>query len=256
MDILGILNVTPDSFSDGGNWDSAERALARGRQLIADGATIVDVGGESTRPGASSIGAYEEWSRIQPVVEGLVSDDITVSVDTYHAATAERAIAAGAAIINDVTGGRIEPDIHHVVAGSDAHYVLQHSRGGPATTVETAVYHDIIADIADEMTAMIDVATAAGIDPARLILDPGLGFSKVGNQDWDVLKRFDELTDRLPGRWLIGHSRKRFLATAGLDRDHSTAIVSALLYGRAWGVRVHEPAMTAAALDIAGRIHD
>lgn len=255
MEIIGILNVTPDSFSDGGKWDTADRALARGRQLIADGAMIVDVGGESTRPGAESIGADAEWARIEPVLAGLVSDGITVSVDTYHARTAARAIAAGAAIINDVTGGRIEPDIHRVVADSGADYVLQHSRGGAVTTNETAVYDDIIADIADEMTVAIERATAAGIDPARLILDPGLGFSKVGDQDWEVLGRLDELTERLPGRWLIGHSRKRFLAAVDADRDQSTATVSALLHGRVWGVRVHEARMTAAALEIARRIH-
>lgn len=255
MEILGILNVTPDSFSDGGRWNTAERAIEHARSLIADGATIIDVGGESTRPGAAPLGFDEEWSRIGPVITGLVAEGISVSVDTYHAQTAKHAIAAGASIINDVTGGRVEPEIHAVVADSDALYVLQHSRGGAATTDETAVYDDIITDVGREMSAAIDKATAAGIDQSRLILDPGLGFSKVGDQDWEVLRRFDELVDLLPGRWLIGHSRKRFLGAVDGDRDTATAIVSALLYGRAWGVRVHNAGATAAAAALARRIH-
>lgn len=255
MEILGILNVTPDSFSDGGRWATAENALSRARQLIDDGATIIDIGGESTRPGAAAITSDEEWDRISPVITELVADGVTVSVDTYHAKTARRAIAAGASIINDVTGGRVEPEIHSVVAESDAHYVLQHSRGGAATTDDTADYGDIIADIAGEMLTAIAHAEAAGIDRSRLILDPGLGFSKAGEQNWEVLARLDELMERLPGRWLIGHSRKRFLSTADADRDYATGIVSALMFGRIWGVRVHDARATGAALTIAGRIH-
>lgn len=255
MQILGILNVTPDSFSDGGRWPTAETALARGQQLIEEGATMVDVGGESTRPGASALTSEEEWARIGPVISGLVETGIAVSVDTYHAETARRAIGAGAVIINDVTGGRIEPDIHHVVADSDAHYILQHSRGGPATTNSTAVYSDIITDVADEMMVAIEKAASAGIDRDRLILDPGLGFSKVGDQNWEVLRRFDELAGMLPGRWLIGHSRKRFLSDVRADRDEATATISALLDRRVWGVRVHDAGRTAAALAIARRMH-
>ena len=255
MEILGILNVTPDSFSDGGQWHSAEDAIARAGQLIEDGATIIDVGGESTRPGATPITSDEEWARISPVIAALVAEGIAVSVDTYHAKTARRAISAGASIINDVTGGRVEPEIYDVLAAADADYVLQHSRGGSVTTDETAVYGDIIDDIAREMSESIAKAEAAGIARSRLILDPGLGFSKVGDQDWQVLRRLDELMDRLPGRWLIGHSRKRFLAAAGEDRDAATATISALLSGRVWGVRVHDVKTTASALTIAGRIH-
>lgn len=255
MEILGILNVTPDSFSDGGQWHSAEDAIARAGQLIKDGATIIDVGGESTRPGATPITPDEEWERISPVIAALVAEGIAVSVDTYHAKTARRAISAGASIINDVTGGRVEPEIYDVLAAADADYVLQHSRGGSVTTDETAVYGDIIDDIAREMSESIAKAEAAGIARSRLILDPGLGFSKVGDQDWQVLRRLDELMDRLPGRWLIGHSRKRFLAAAGEDRDAATATISALFSGRVWGVRVHDVKTTASALTIAGRIH-
>lgn len=255
MEILGILNVTPDSFSDGGQWHAAEDSIVRARQLIKDGATMIDVGGESTRPGATPITSDEEWERISPVIAALVAEDIPVSVDTYHAQTARRAIAAGASIINDVTGGRVEPEIYEVLAAADADYVLQHSRGGSVTTDEAAVYGDIIDDIAREMSESIVKAEAAGIARSRLILDPGLGFSKVGDQDWQVLRRLDELMDRLPGRWLIGHSRKRFLAAAGDDRDAATATISALLSGRIWGVRVHDAKTTASALTIAGRIH-
>lgn len=255
MEILGIVNVTPDSFSDGGRWQSAENAVARALKLVADGATIIDVGGESTRPGATPVSADEEWIRIAPVIKTLVGDAITVSVDTYHAETARRAISAGAAIINDVTGGRLEPDILSVVADSTADYVLQHSRGGAATTSETAVYDDIIADVAGELTTAIDRAENAGLPRSRLILDPGLGFSKMGEQNWEVLRRLDELTEAVPARWLIGHSRKRFLSGAGDDRDATTAVISALLHGRVWGVRVHDAKSVASALSIAGRIH-
>lgn len=255
MEILGILNVTPDSFSDGGRWASAEEALARGKQLAVDGATIIDVGGESTRPGATPITSDEEWDRIGPVVEGLIADGLTVSVDTYHAETARRAIAAGVPIINDVTGGRIEPEIHTVVAGSEAQYVLQHSRGGAVTTNDTAVYDSIIDDVAREMSVAIEKAVATGIDESRLILDPGLGFSKVGEQDWDVLAGLDRLMAMLPGRWLIGHSRKRFLSSVSDDRDFATALVTSHLVGRVWGVRVHDAKSNAAALTVARRFH-
>ena len=169
MEILGILNVTPDSFSDGGQWHSAEDAIARAGQLIEDGATIIDVGGESTRPGATPITSDEEWARISPVIAALVAEGIAVSVDTYHAKTARRAISAGASIINDVTGGRVEPAIYDVLAAADADYVLQHSRGGSVTTDEAAVYTDIIDDIAREMSESIAKAEAAGIDRKSVV---------------------------------------------------------------------------------------
>ena len=256
MEIVGILNATPDSFSDGGRWPTSDAAIARARDLVAQGASIIDVGGESTRPGAVPLSPADEWARIETIVETLVSDGITMSVDTYHAETARRAIAAGAAIINDVTGGRIEPDILSVVADSDAHYVLQHSRGGAASTDAAAVYGDIIVDVAGEIAEALQRAESAGIPRSRIIVDPGLGFSKIGDQNWEILRRLDELTAALPGRWLIGHSRKRFLTDAGEDRDASTAVISALLRGRVWGVRVHDVQSTARALAIAGRIHD
>lgn len=255
MEILGILNVTPDSFSDGGKWDSEQAALGRGLELVEDGATIVDIGGESTRPGATPISSEEEWSRIGSVITNLLERDMQVSVDTYHAETARRAIDAGVPIINDVTGGRVEPEIHDVVADSDALYVLQHSRGGAVTTNDTAQYDSIIDDIAAEMSVAIEKAVAKGITQDRIILDPGLGFSKVGDQDWEVLRGLDRLMGLLPGRWLIGHSRKRFLASVSDDRDLATALVTSQLVGRVWGVRVHDAKSSAAATRIVRKIH-
>lgn len=255
MEILGILNVTPDSFSDGGRWTGEQEALARGTQLVADGATIVDVGGESTRPGATPITSQEEWGRIGGVIDGLLERGIRVSVDTYHADTARLAIAAGVPIINDVTGGRVEPDIHRIVADSGAHYVLQHSRGGAVTTNDSAQYDSIIDDIARELTVAVENAVKAGIDEDRIILDPGLGFSKVGEQDWEVLAGLDRLMGLMPGRWLIGHSRKRFLKALTDDTDLATALVTAQLHERVWGVRVHDAKSSALAIQIARRIH-
>lgn len=248
MEVMGICNVTPDSFSDGGVHADHASAIAHARDMVTKGATIIDIGGESTRPGATPVEPAEEWQRIAPVVSALVADGAKVSVDTYHAGTAARAIEAGAHIINDVTGGRIDPDIFTVVADSPADYVLQHSRGGAATTNDTAVYEDIAADIVRELSERLEIAVEAGIDRERIILDPGLGFSKVGDQDWQVLARLEDITGALPGRWLVGHSRKRFLPQ---PKDAATAAVSALLAGRVWGVRVHDVAGTVAGLHAA-----
>ncbi|MDO5722780.1 MAG: dihydropteroate synthase [Flaviflexus sp.] len=254
MEIMGVLNCTPDSFSDGGRWASREEAVARGRLMVRQGATIVDIGGESTRPGAEPVDPEVEWERIGEVLTTLAGDRVRCSVDTYHAATAARAIEAGADIINDVTGGRVDPEILEVVASSHATYILQHSRGGAASADSAARYEDIIDDIVRELDESIERATGAGIDPTRIILDPGLGFSKVGDQDWEVLRRFDELTRRLDFRWLIGASRKRFLTKVGQtegEKDLATAAITALLVGRAWGVRVHDAASSALAAKVA-----
>ena len=248
---MGILNVTPDSFSDGGSFCDPGAALAHADHLIATGATIIDVGGESTRPGATPVDPDTEWARISPVITGLVDrGGVTISVDTYHAETARRAADAGAHIINDVTGGRVDPDMLSVVAKTGLDYVLQHSRGPASSTNEQARYTDIAREVRRELADQLARATGAGICRDRIILDPGLGFSKVGTQDWEVLAQLEQIAS-LGGRFLVGHSRKRFLPA---DKDVATAIVSALLAGSVWAVRVHNVELTALAISIAERM--
>lgn len=253
MEIMGILNVTPDSFSDGGEFSTPHDAITHAHTLIAAGATIIDIGGESTRPGATAITADEEWQRIAPVVTALVSEsEARISVDTYHAQTARRAIDAGADIINDVTGGRVDADMFSVIADSNVDYVLQHSRGGAATTNNTAVYDDVVADVMSELDERLAQAEAAGIDTERIIIDPGLGFSKVGDHDWQIITHIDTFTSHFANRVLVGHSRKRFLGKS----DLATALVSAHLRDKVWGIRVHDVAGSAEALHVADRLHN
>lgn len=245
MEIMGIVNVTPDSFSDGGRWASADAAIAHGLELIEQGATIVDVGGESTRPGAEILGADTEWERIEPVVTELAKH-ATVSVDTYHADTARRAASAGAHIINDVTGGNGDPDMLATVAKLDGQYILQHGRGNAQTMNAQATYEgDLVWAVRRELLESRDRAVAAGIAPERIILDPGLGFAKLGDQDWEILARIDEFLD-LGHPVLVGHSRKRFLGAtvpgehAPQERDSATGVVSAYLATTGvWATRVH-----------------
>ena len=256
MELMGILNVTPDSFSDGGRWASVETAIEHGRQLIRDGATILDIGGASTRPGATILSGEEEWERISDVVATL-SKEVTVSVDTYHASTAAACIAAGAHIINDVTGGQGDPDMFATVAGLDCDYILQHGRGNPQTMNALAKYDgDVALVVRDELATSRDRAIAAGIAPERIILDPGLGFAKVGDHDWQVLANLDPILN-LGHRVLIGQSRKRFLAQTVpdgapvLDRDVPTAVLSGLMWDKdVWAVRIHNVAASAAAVAV------
>ncbi|HHW83291.1 MAG TPA: dihydropteroate synthase, partial [Actinomycetales bacterium] len=246
---MGVLNVTPDSFSDGGVWAGTEGALARGLALVADGADLVDVGGESTRPGATRIGATEEQERILPVIGELAGRGVVVSVDTLHAATARAAVAAGAAILNDVSGGTSDPEMLPAAAELGVPIILQHSRGEPATMVDLATYgEDLVGEVIAELVERVDDAVAAGVREEAIILDPGLGFAKEGGQNWQVLAALNRFT-ALGFPVLVGASRKRFLkevVPGGLDgdpleRDHATAAVSALAAAAgAWGVRVHE----------------
>lgn len=251
MQIMGILNVTPNSFSDGGRFLDPDTAIKHGRSLIADGANVIDIGGESTRPGAKPVPAEREWERIAAVVAAL-SQETTVSVDTYHAYTARKSVEAGAHIVNDVTGGQGDPEMFATVAELDCDYVLQHGRGNAQSMNDLAVYDDVVQTVRDELLASRDRAVAAGISSERIILDPGLGFAKVGDQDWQLLRGLNVFL-REGHRVLIGQSRKRFLGPVTVDdeRDVATAVISGLLGGTdVWAVRVHNVAATKTALNV------
>ena len=308
---MGILNVTPDSFSDGGRHFATDAAIAHGRALHAAGAQLVDVGGESTRPGAarvdpteeqervlpviaalaadgiaisidtmnaSTAGAArvdpaEEQKRVLPVVAALAADGIAISVDTMNASTAGAAVAAGARIVNDVSGGLADPDMLATVAASGADVVLQHWRGHSTDMYARAQYDDVVREVVGELVARREAAAAAGISPDRVILDPGIGFGKRGEQNWEVLRELDRIVG-IGSRVLVGTSRKRFLtetlaaadadAAAGDDgasetidesrTDLATSVTSVLAArAGAWAVRVHDVAATRDALAVWSR---
>lgn len=248
--ILGILNVTPDSFSDGGQFDDVDAAIARGRELRDAGADLVDVGGESTRPGAERIPAEQEQERVLPVIRGLVAEGVEVSVDTMNASTALAAAEAGASVINDVSGGLVDPDMYRVIADTKLTYVAMHSRGPSG---EAAVYEDVVAEVRADLKARLAEMVVVGVDLNRVILDPGLGFAKDAEHNWQLLAHLDDLAT-LGHPILVGASRKRFLSPWGAEaaeRDEATAIISALAaQAGAWGVRVHDVATTRRALDV------
>ena len=237
--IMGIVNVTPDSFSDGGRWFGRHAALAQAHRLVAQGAAIIDLGGESTRPGAARVDEAEEIRRVVPVVETLAGEGIRVSVDTMRAGTAVASIEAGAAIINDVSGGKADPRMLPLVAAAGVDYVLMHWRGHSERMQSLADYDDVVGEVIAEMLAQRDVAVAAGIDADRIVLDPGLGFSKTAAHNWALLRSLDRF-QALGHRVLVGASRKRFLDGAS-DRDIATAAVSAWsAIHDVWAVRTHE----------------
>ena len=256
--VMGVVNVTPDSFSDGGRWFDADAAIAHGLDLVADGADVLDVGGESTRPGAARVEPEEELRRVVPVVRELAGRGIRVSVDTMRAATAAASVEAGAEIINDVSAGLADAAMAPIVAETGVHYVAMHWRGHSDRMDALAEYRDVATEVRDELAARVDALVAAGVAPERLILDPGLGFAKRGAQNWELLGRLDVLGELgLP--ILVGASRKRFLGALLPDdadveeRDLPTAVVSALsAQAGAWGVRVHDVRGTRRALDVLG----
>lgn len=248
--VLGVVNVTPDSFSDGGQWFSTDAAVAHGRQLVADGAAIVDVGGESTRPGAHRVDADTECSRAVPVIRALAAEGVICSVDTTRATVAAAALEAGALIVNDVSGGMADPEMAHVVADAQVPWILMHWRGPSDVMAQLAHYHDVVRDVRDELSARVDAALAAGVHHDSLIVDPGLGFAKNADHNWAILRHLDVLV-ALGMPVLIGASRKRFLgellvACDGAPRpadgrETATAAVSILAAQAAvWAVRVHD----------------
>jgi dihydropteroate synthase len=240
MKIMGILNVTPDSFADGGKHDTYEKAVARGLEMIAEGVDIIDIGGESTRPGAERVSAQEEQQRVIPVIEKLAQTGIPISIDTMRAQTAELAITAGASIVNDVSGGLADDLMHESVAEMGCPYILMHWRGHSKDMNSQAIYSDVVKDVIAEINTQIEAALRSGIAKNNLIIDPGLGFAKDVAQNWEILNRIDEITD-LAFPVLIGGSRKRFLGGQSPDeREAATiALTESLLAKKIWAVRVH-----------------
>ncbi|HYJ70624.1 MAG TPA: dihydropteroate synthase [Nocardioidaceae bacterium] len=264
--VMGVLNVTPDSFSDGGEWLAAGAAIEHGRQMAADGADLVDVGGESTRPGAQRASVDEELSRIIPVVRQLTADGIVVSIDTMRAEVAEQAVDAGARVINDVSGGRADPGMFAVVANANVPYVLMHWRRHSDAMDDEAHYDDVVAEVIAELRPQVEAALAAGISPEQLVIDPGLGFSKQPEHNWALLRRLDELL-ALGHPVLIGASRKRFIGSLlavdpdqprpAAERDDATTAITALVAAAgAWCVRVHEVRPNADAVRVVQRWSD
>ena len=251
--LMGVVNVTPDSFSDGGRWETTEAAVAHGTRLVAEGADILDIGGESTRPGATRPLVAEELDRVVPVISALAGHGAQVSVDTMRAEVAEAALRAGASIVNDVSGGLADPRILDVVAASGATYVCMHWRGHSDHMQQLASYDGpggVVAAVRDELCQRVDTALAAGIERERIVLDPGLGFAKKAAHNWALMAGLDALTDLgLP--LLVGPSRKSFLGTLLADsdgtprpvddREAATLALTVLLAQRGvWGVRVHD----------------
>ncbi|WP_437582778.1 dihydropteroate synthase [Paramicrobacterium sp. CJ85] len=254
--IMGVVNVTPDSFSDGGRFFSHDDAIAHARQLHDEGADLIDVGGESTRPGAVLVDPDEEQRRVIPVIEQLARDGIRVSVDTMHASTAAAAVAVGAEIINDVSGGLVDPDMPRVAAESGRDFVAMHWRGYLTDPHERVHYDDVLHDVHRELSGRLESLMDAGIAPERLIVDPGLGFSKNPEHNWAILAHLGRF-QQLAGRTLIGASRKRFLSTVSpvgaqpADRDPATAAISMLCaQADIWAVRVHNVAGTRTAFNV------
>lgn len=237
---MGILNVTPDSFADGGRHDTYEKAVARGIEMIAEGVDIIDIGGESTRPGADRVSAKEEQARVLPVIEKLSQTGIPISIDTMRAETAVLAFEAGASIVNDVSGGIADDLMHESVAEMGCPYILMHWRGHSKDMNSRAIYKDVVKEVISEMHSQIDLALKAGIARNNLIIDPGLGFAKEAEHNWKILDRIGEITD-LNYPVLIGGSRKRFLGGSSPDeREEATiALTKSLLDKNIWGVRVH-----------------
>ncbi len=263
---MGVVNVTPDSFSDGGRWFDTTAAVKHGLDLVSEGADLVDVGGESTRPGATRVDEAEELRRVIPVVRGLASEGVTVSVDTMRATVAEQALAAGAALVNDVSGGLADPAMIPIVAAADAPFVVMHWRGFLQGGSVRGVYEDVVTEVFDELHARVEAVLEGGVAPDRIVVDPGLGFSKEAEHDLALLAHLDRL-HRLGHPLLVAASRKRFLGRVlagpegapppARERDAATAAVSALAaQAGAWAVRVHEVRATADAVRVARAIEE
>jgi dihydropteroate synthase len=253
---MGILNVTPDSFSDGGRWNSLDDAIRHGAEMHEQGADIIDVGGESTRPGAERVPVEEEQQRVIPVVRELSDRGIRVSIDTLNASTAAVAAEAGAAIVNDVSGGLADDEMFRTIAGLEVDYIVSHWRGHSDTMDGLAHYNEVVGDVRTEIQRRVAELIVWGVDERRLIIDPGLGFAKTGAHNWKLLGNLDRLQS-LGYPVLIGASRKGFLGellahdATPVDRDPATAVISALAaQAGVWGVRVHDIESTKAALAV------
>ena len=262
--LMGVVNVTPDSFSDGGRFLAADAAIEHGRAMLADGADILDIGGESTRPGATRPLVADELSRVLPVVKELAAAGAVVSVDTMRAEVAQAALASGARIVNDVSGGLADPDILEVTAAAGAGYIAMHWRGHSTVMADRAHYADVVTEVRDELRARVDAALAAGIAAERIAVDPGLGFAKTAEHNWSLLADLEALDFGFP--MLVGASRKSFLGVllaaedgtprAVSEREHGGVAVStiAALAG-VWGIRVHDVTANLDALRVVERFH-
>lgn len=262
--VMGILNCTPDSFSDGGDYNSTETAIAHGLRMYYGGADIIDIGGESTRPGALPVDEAEEQARILPVISTLAKAGALISVDTRHASTAALALDAGAGIINDVSGMHVHPDMIALIVERQAPYVLMHSRGDSLAMDNLTQYTDVVADVVNELDVVRQRLYAAGVKAENLILDPGIGFSKNAEQNWELLANLDSVV-AMGNKVLVGTSRKRFLgslltsagkAAAPKERDDATSATTALAAAQGvWGVRVHDVGASVDAAKVAARMN-
>ena len=261
--VMGVLNVTPDSFSDGGRFNDPTIATNHALQMVQDGADIIDIGWESTRPGSDRITEKEELDRVLPVISALANSGVAISVDTMRAEVASAAIDAGACMINDVSGGKSDPEMLSYVATLNVPYILMHWRG-PSNIMNTLTdYNDVVADVTREVSNQVDVAVAAGIARERIAIDPGMGFAKTVDQNWPILKHLDVL-EGLGLPILMGASRKKFLgellAKDGVARDSderesaTTAISTLMAARRIWAVRVHEVKASSDAIAVVDRI--
>jgi dihydropteroate synthase len=260
--VVGVVNVTPDSFSDGGRFLAPPAAVEHGLRLHRQGADLIDVGGESTRPGADRVAAREELRRVLPVVAALAEAGVPVSIDTTRAAVARRAVDAGAVLVNDVSGGVADPEMLPTIAALGVRCVLMHSRGLSATMQSLARYGDVVAEVLDELTGQVEAAVWAGVDRDRIIIDPGLGFAKRPEHNWQLLRALSALVGT-GYAVLFGASRKRFLGDllrsgerlrppAELDAATTAATALAAFHG-VWGVRVHDVRAAADAVAVSRR---
>jgi dihydropteroate synthase len=240
MLVMGILNLTPDSFADGGRHNSFDAGVARGLEMIAEGVDIIDIGGESTRPGADRISAEEEQARVMPVIAELSKRGARISIDTMRADTAEKAVQAGASIVNDVSGGLSDPAMFATVKKLGVPYILMHWRGESKEMNSRAIYTDVVHDVISEINSQIDAALDAGINKSQIIIDPGLGFAKDAEHNWEILRNLKQFTS-MGYPVLIGASRKRFLGGDNPDEREAATIelTKTLVPQGIWGVRVH-----------------
>ncbi|MEL0134610.1 MAG: dihydropteroate synthase [Aquiluna sp.] len=265
--VMGVLNVTPDSFSDGGQFMEFDSALTHAREMASQGAQIIDIGGESTRPGSMRVSTDEEQQRVIPIIRAIKDElEVQVSIDTMNADTAAKAIAAGADIVNDVSGGLADPELFTAIAGSECRYVLGHWRGHSDIMDSLTSYSDVAREVVAELAEQVSMAVAAGISRDRIVVDPGLGFAKDMRQNWELVARLDEL-ENLELPILVGASRKRLIAHAldsenpqGVDvgrRDVATAVLTALLLQRKlWGIRVHNVSNTVDAISVVAALKE